>query len=83
MATVIEYALMAGRAYQTTRDPINLFSVPDVWLEFAHVPNNPAYPQFTGADGFEAVYFKNQSSNEIVISFAGTGPTLGVRVNCF
>lgn len=30
MITTIEYALMAGRAYQTSRDPggINWFSVP-------------------------------------------------------
>lgn len=47
MATTIEYALMAGRAYQTTRAPVNQFLIPDGWLEIAHVPNNPAYPQFT------------------------------------
>ena len=28
MVSTIEYALMAGRAYQTTRDPINQFPVP-------------------------------------------------------
>lgn len=78
MTTLIEYALMAGRAYQTTRAPINQFPIPDSWLEIAHVPNNPAYPQFTGADGFEAVSFINgtsiATSSEVVISFAGTDP---------
>jgi len=54
MATETEYALMAGRAYQTTRDPINQFPIPQGWFEFAHVPNNPDYPEFTGESGFEA-----------------------------
>ena len=70
MITTIEYALMAGRAYQTNRNPINQFSVAQGWTEFAHVPNNPSYPEFTGASGFEAVSFVKGS--EIVISFAGT-----------
>ncbi|MEI8014006.1 MAG: putative Ig domain-containing protein [Nitrospira sp.] len=72
MATTIEYALMAGRAYQITRDLINQFPVPQGWLELAHVPNNPGFPQFTGTDGFEAVAFKK--GTEIVISYAGTNP---------
>ena len=73
MTTAIEYALMAGRAYISTRDKINWFPVPEGWLDYAHVPNNPDYPQFTGADGFEAVSFQNIASpNEIVISYAGT-----------
>ncbi len=75
MATTIEYALMSGRAYQTTRDPLNQFSIPQGWLELAHVPNNPDYPMFTGASGFEAVSFQNTANpNEIVISYAGTDP---------
>ncbi|MDH4101514.1 MAG: hypothetical protein OEV28_13195 [Nitrospirota bacterium] len=49
MATATEYALMAGRVYQTTRDKINW--LPDLqslgWTEFFHVPNNPDYPAFT------------------------------------
>ncbi|MEO8007748.1 MAG: Mbeg1-like protein, partial [Betaproteobacteria bacterium] len=75
MATLIDYALMAGRAYQITRDPINQFPISDGWLELAHVPNNPAFPQYTGAGGFEAVSFMRSTgaSTEIVISFAGTG----------
>lgn len=52
MTTKIEYALMAGRAYQTNRDPINQFAVAEGWEEFAHVPNNSSYPEFTVANGF-------------------------------
>lgn len=54
MATAIEYALMAGRAYQITRDKINWFPVTDGWVEYFHVPKNPDYPMFTEASGFEA-----------------------------
>jgi hypothetical protein len=66
----IDCALMAGRAYQTTRDPsgINWFPDPAGWTEFAHVPNS-TYPT---TSGFEAVAF--QRGTEIVISFAGTNP---------
>ena len=72
MATGVEYALMAGRAYQVTRDPINEFPIPDGWIELAHVPNNVAFPQYTGAEGFEAVSFMRSTGagTEIVISFA-------------
>ncbi|MFO0701088.1 MAG: hypothetical protein U0236_17840 [Nitrospira sp.] len=78
MAFTVEYALMAGRAYQTTRDDdqINWFPIPQGWSELAHVPNNPAFPQFSGADGFEAVAF--QKGSEIVISYAGTNPNDGI-----
>ena len=55
---------MAGRAYQSTRHPINRF--PDLlsrgWTEFS-LQQLPS--------GFEAVSF--QKGTEIVISFAGTG----------
>jgi hypothetical protein len=75
MASTIEYALMAGASYYDTRAEINRFPVPDGWLEKAHVPNNPDYPMFTATSGFEAVSFQNIANpNEIVISFAGTGP---------
>lgn len=70
MISTIEYALMAGRSYQTNRDSINQFPVAEGWTEFAHVPNNPNFPQFTGTSGFEAVSFVKGS--KIVISFAGT-----------
>jgi Ca2+-binding RTX toxin-like protein len=73
MTTALEYALMAGAAYISNRDPKNQIPVPQGWVEFAHVPNNPNYPTFTGASGFEAVSFQNVANpNEIVISFAGT-----------
>lgn len=64
MATDIEYALMAGRVYQSTRSEINWF--PDLqslgWTEFM-LQQQPS--------GFEAISF--QKGNEIVISYAGTG----------
>lgn len=64
MATEVEYALMAGRVYQSTRATINW--LPDLqslgWTEF-FLQQQPS--------GFEAVSF--QKGNEIVISFAGTG----------
>lgn len=64
MATEIEYALMAGRVYQSTRATINW--LPDLqslgWAELFH-QQQPS--------GFEAISFKKGS--DIVISFAGTG----------
>src|SRR3970040_1535764 len=73
MTTTIEYALMAGASYISNRDAKNQFPTPQGWMQFFHVPNNPDYPIFTGASGFEAVSFQNiANSNEIVISYAGT-----------
>jgi hypothetical protein len=65
MATEIEYALMAGASYISTRSEVNQFPVPDGWVE--HIDKRQALPS-----GFEATYFTNGS--DIVISFAGTGP---------
>lgn len=62
MATTIEYALMSGRAYIRTRNPINRFPVPDGWVETQH--------DFDQSSGFEAVSFIR--SGEVVVSFAGT-----------
>ncbi|MBN1365957.1 MAG: hypothetical protein JW976_14205 [Syntrophaceae bacterium] len=62
----IDCAIMAGRAYQTTRTGENQFPVPNGWTEFFHVPN-ATYPT---SSGFEATSFTNGS--QIVISFAGT-----------
>ena len=63
----IDLALMAGRAYQSTRDEINWFPIPDGWKEMLHKE---------GDGGFEAVSFYNgtdlANSSEIVISYAGT-----------
>lgn len=65
MTTAIEYALMAGASYISTRSEINQFPVPDGWLEV--VDERRTLPS-----GFEATYFAN--GTEIVISFAGTDP---------
>jgi hypothetical protein len=71
MATTIDYALMAGHAYRTTRDDINWISVPQGWSPFFHVPD-PDTPSFPVTSGFEAISF--QRGTEIVISYAGTDP---------
>lgn len=66
MANSIEYALMAGDSYISSRHKNNQFPVPQGWAKI----NNPA-PYFNDSDsGFEAISF--QKGNEIVISFAGT-----------
>jgi putative lipase involved disintegration of autophagic bodies len=62
MATDIEYALMAGVSYRSTRGTKNQFPVPEGWTTFNYESN--------GISGFEAISFTNGS--EIVISFAGT-----------
>jgi hypothetical protein len=68
MATNIEYALMAGAAYISSRPDKNTFPAPDDWeeIEDSHMTNP--------SSGFEAVSF--QSDNSIVISFADTNPVL-------
>jgi hypothetical protein len=69
MTTTIEYALMAGASYISTRTEINQFPVSSGWTQTKH-----ANPQ--DGSGFEAVSFINgatlASSTEIVISYAGT-----------
>lgn len=70
MATTIEYALMAGASYISTRSLINRFPVPQGWAAFFPVPDPTTALAFPVTDGFEAVSFVN--GNEIVISFAGT-----------
>ena len=68
----IDCALMAGRAYQSNRDPLNQFPIPQGWSEFFHVPD-PLNPAFPTTGGFEAVAFKNKANpNQIVISYTGT-----------
>lgn len=68
MATQLEYALMAGAAYRSTRNPINRIPTPENlgWTPFQ-------YREYQSS-GFEAISF--QRGNEIVISFAGTGPEI-------
>jgi hypothetical protein len=75
MTTVIEYALMAGHAYRTTRDEINWIPSPDGWTPFFPVPDPATAAAFPATSGFEAVSFTKtypDGSTEIVISFAGT-----------
>ncbi|MBZ0093954.1 MAG: hypothetical protein K8H75_01050, partial [Sulfuricella sp.] len=71
MISNVDYALMAGRSYQSTRDPggINWFPIPQGWSPFFHVPDSNT-PTFATTDGFEAISFQN--GNDIVISYAGT-----------
>lgn len=64
MTTAVEYALLAGASYISTRADPNKFPIPIGWLE---VSNSHFDDPSTG---FEAVTFTNGS--EIVISFAGT-----------
>jgi len=66
MATDVDYALLAGRAYFDTRADINRFPVPDKWALVSRIPET--------SSGFEASTFKNLETDQIVISFAGTGP---------
>lgn len=63
MVTEIEYALMAGASYISTRPDVNKFPVPVDWVESEE-------DRQTKPSGFEATYFTN--GTEIVISFAGT-----------
>ena len=64
----IDNALMAGLAYQSSRDRINWFPAHSVWREFSHVPNS-TYPTTLS---FEASAFQNSATGHIVISYAGT-----------
>ena len=66
MTTALDYALLAGAAYYSTRAEVNRFPIPDEWSEV--VAERVADTQ----TGFEARTF--QKGNEIVISFAGTDP---------
>lgn len=68
----LDYALMAGAAYYSTRHPDNRVPFPanDGWLpldEAAHLDHRVDAPS-----GFEAVAFINQATHEIVIGYAGT-----------
>ena len=71
MATTIEYALMAGASYISTRPDINKFPIPQGWVA---VTNPPHFQD--DATGFEAISF--QRGNEIVIAYAGTNPNDGI-----
>ncbi|MBI5659525.1 MAG: hypothetical protein HZC43_08260, partial [Nitrosomonadales bacterium] len=66
MTTAIEYALMAGASYISTRPDPNKFPIPQGWVK---VVNPDSYVRDPDS-GFEAISFT--SGTEIVISFAGT-----------
>jgi hypothetical protein len=67
MATTLEYALLAGASYFDTRSITNRLPLPSSWEMASRVPED-------GATGFEASTYINSSTNEIVISYAGTYP---------
>lgn len=64
MTTTLDYALLVGAAYYSTRAEVNRIPIPDEWNEV--VEERVADTQ----TGFEARTF--QKGPEIVISFAGT-----------
>lgn len=71
MVTTIDLALMAGRAYESTRALTNKIPTPESWLLVR--------PDKDDATGFEAVTFVKEgytfrNSPEIVISYSGTDP---------
>jgi Ca2+-binding RTX toxin-like protein len=66
MTTAIEYALMAGASYISTRPDPNKFPTPQGWVK---VVNPDSYVR-DPSSGFEAISFTN--GTEIVISYAGT-----------
>lgn len=68
MTTQIEYALIAGASYLSTRNPENQFPIPMGWEKIV----NPDSYFRDPISGFEAIAFKK--GNEIVISYAGTDP---------
>ena len=70
MTTTVDYALMAGHAYRSTRDLINWFPSPQGWTPFFPVPDPSTATAFPVSMGFEAVAFL--SGNQVVISYAGT-----------
>ena len=61
MTTAIEYALMAGASYISTRDEINQFPAPDGWFGTRH-DNLPS-------SGYEAISFVRTGTTKGV-SFA-------------
>ncbi|HRB81082.1 MAG TPA: hypothetical protein PK614_02350 [Nitrospira sp.] len=66
---LIDYAMMAGASYISTRPDSNKFPIPMGW---ATLPSPNGY-RLDPSSGFEAVAC--QRGNEIVISYAGTNPS--------
>ena len=78
MTTPLEYSLMAGSSYRTTRTLENLFPTPPGWTLFFPVPDLSTAAIFPVSAGFEAVAF--QKGTEIVISYAGTYTKQGADI---
>ncbi len=69
MASDIDYALMAANAYgnsQLVRDPQNTLPAPNGWSRL------PIEPLSVTPTGFMASAFRNDTTGEIVIAYAGT-----------
>ena len=64
MVTLIDYALMAGGSYISSRADLNRFATPKDWTELIE------FRKSDSASGFEATAFSN--GIETVISYAGT-----------
>lgn len=67
MTSTIEYAMLAGASYYDTRATANRFPLPQNWSVVSRISES-------AKSGFEASAFTNGTN--IVISFAGTGPSL-------
>src|SRR4051812_30476855 len=64
MATELEYALLSGSVYVTTRHPVNQIAPAPGWAAIDRIVTPTS-------GGFEAQAY--QRGSEIVISYAGTG----------
>lgn len=70
MPNTIDYALMAGNAYQRTREKRNFIPYP---IDLGWQALDPPFDHgFDDGSGFEATAYKNNTGTEIVISYAGT-----------
>ena len=79
MTTTVDYALMAGHSYRSTRNLINWFPSPQGWTPFFPVPDPSTATAFPVSMGFEAVAFL--SGNQVVISYAGTATLIDWDAN--
>ncbi|MCA3027794.1 MAG: DUF2974 domain-containing protein, partial [Rhodocyclaceae bacterium] len=70
MATKLEYAQLSANVYRSSTSPANRIGVPRGWQEY--VVAGTERLREDPATGFEARAYRNTSSDEIVISYAGT-----------
>jgi hypothetical protein len=66
VVTTLDYSILAGAAYYSTRAAINRFPIHQDWSEL--IDDRTLNEQ----SGFEALAF--QSGNQIVLSYSGTNP---------